>query len=801
VLYYVGSIGCTFIEMASGRPPWSEFNNPMATMFHIANTNQLPALPDAITDEAKHFICTCLQRDPAARPSATLLLSHPFVTGGTLADLPHEISILLPPVEQVQEPQQSNNSNNNQTEDHNTVNNGSYYQGSAFQSQHSQQSTVNLQVNVVPPSVTNSYANNANNTTNNNNTNDHNNDPSAASLGARDRRISVVRVMSDLPSNNSSNQEHNSADLDTNSGNDLAANINNINIATGTASRQTSNNTEEDNNQPEFSQSLSMAHANYSVSNANISPTNHNNTDANTVAKNGVNNLTNTKVSDKVNEDTSASPNTNKVRVTRGDDISRSTTQITKSPKNGDKSNSNSTGADSSMISDFLQETFKFKLAQLAEADDMIYQSFREAVSVPSSPANNPQLISTSNKNLSAQAQAIQFNVSPHGSTNDNDKRFNYTVPTNSNNTTIANPTTNTNTSGSFNRSGKFQIPPPVQLPENIVKPAIHTGSNNSNPSANNNNFNTGATESPGYQVSTPYPALHDINIAHNYNYALDQTPTHNKVASNNSKNNKHNFRYSARANSGNNSNATNNTQANEFVSSDDEEEINLANKTPNNPVPDHPTINQRSNSGDSSHYHNNNINSSSSAPVSAAVSPVLNHSNSNLSNRVNIVRANNNPTTNRNVEPQIKRNLFEQDNSTNMNGLHADSPSQLPNRITNPNSPNNTANLNSNINPINGNIAVVTDANNPLTPTANNFDESEDSSISSSIAEITLNKFAKPKQPNGTNNNNPSNVDNHVYTNGIVHSNAKDSNTDSFRNKVRVTRGTTIVKSAANDY
>ncbi|GFH13957.1 protein kinase domain-containing protein, partial [Haematococcus lacustris] len=39
----------------------------------------LPAVPAALSPQASEFILLCLQRDPAARPSAEALLRHPFV--------------------------------------------------------------------------------------------------------------------------------------------------------------------------------------------------------------------------------------------------------------------------------------------------------------------------------------------------------------------------------------------------------------------------------------------------------------------------------------------------------------------------------------------------------------------------------------------------------------------------------------------------------------------------------------------------------------------------------------------------
>lgn len=75
----IWSVGCTVIEMISGKPPWSQFENMMAAMFHIAKTDAPPAIPDKLSDEGKDFVLRCLNRDPKKRPTATQLLQHPFV--------------------------------------------------------------------------------------------------------------------------------------------------------------------------------------------------------------------------------------------------------------------------------------------------------------------------------------------------------------------------------------------------------------------------------------------------------------------------------------------------------------------------------------------------------------------------------------------------------------------------------------------------------------------------------------------------------------------------------------------------
>lgn len=78
----IWSLGCTVIEMATGRPPWGfdESDNPMGMMLRIAKGNDVPEFPRNLSDEGLDFLAKCLERDPAKRWTSEQLLEHPFVT-------------------------------------------------------------------------------------------------------------------------------------------------------------------------------------------------------------------------------------------------------------------------------------------------------------------------------------------------------------------------------------------------------------------------------------------------------------------------------------------------------------------------------------------------------------------------------------------------------------------------------------------------------------------------------------------------------------------------------------------------
>ncbi|XP_025012121.2 mitogen-activated protein kinase kinase kinase YODA [Ricinus communis] len=83
----IWSLGCTVLEMATTKPPWSQFEG-VAAMFKIGNSKDLPAIPDHLSDEGKDFVRQCLQRNPLHRPTAAQLLEHPFVKSAAPLERP-----------------------------------------------------------------------------------------------------------------------------------------------------------------------------------------------------------------------------------------------------------------------------------------------------------------------------------------------------------------------------------------------------------------------------------------------------------------------------------------------------------------------------------------------------------------------------------------------------------------------------------------------------------------------------------------------------------------------------------------
>lgn len=83
----IWSLGCTVLEMATTKPPWSQFEG-VAAMFKIGHSKELPVIPEHLSDDGKDFVRQCLQRNPSSRPSAAQLLNHPFVRNAAPLERP-----------------------------------------------------------------------------------------------------------------------------------------------------------------------------------------------------------------------------------------------------------------------------------------------------------------------------------------------------------------------------------------------------------------------------------------------------------------------------------------------------------------------------------------------------------------------------------------------------------------------------------------------------------------------------------------------------------------------------------------
>ncbi|KAK9109223.1 hypothetical protein Sjap_017283 [Stephania japonica] len=78
----VWALGCVVAEMISGRPVW-RFNDSEASalLFKIGFSDELPEIPEQLSEEGRDFLKRCFVRDPRRRWTAEMLLNHQFVVG------------------------------------------------------------------------------------------------------------------------------------------------------------------------------------------------------------------------------------------------------------------------------------------------------------------------------------------------------------------------------------------------------------------------------------------------------------------------------------------------------------------------------------------------------------------------------------------------------------------------------------------------------------------------------------------------------------------------------------------------
>ncbi|CDY52115.1 BnaA10g29440D [Brassica napus] len=85
----VWSLGCTIIEMVTGKPPW--IDDGAETLRTIGFSDELPKLPARLSEIERNFLEKCLRRDASERWSCGRLLQHPFLSCSALSESPRHV--------------------------------------------------------------------------------------------------------------------------------------------------------------------------------------------------------------------------------------------------------------------------------------------------------------------------------------------------------------------------------------------------------------------------------------------------------------------------------------------------------------------------------------------------------------------------------------------------------------------------------------------------------------------------------------------------------------------------------------